>query len=90
VTPFVVFPTAAIAIALHLRFRSRLTGRTKPAAEAVFTGNCKIREHTGDGAFVGRCDFATYNGFCPRHGAVEDYPTLDDREVPVSSRRRPS
>lgn len=56
-------------------------------SEREFTGSCPIREHTGDGAYVGRCDFATYDGFCPRHGAVEDYPTRDDREVRVEDRR---
>lgn len=67
-----------------------------PSAEApfvaggsgMFTGSCPIREHTGDGAYVGRCEFATYDGFCPRHGALEDYPTNDDREVRVEDRRR--
>lgn len=53
----------------------------------TFTGSCPIREHTGDGAYVGRCEFATYDGFCPRHGALEDYPTRDDREVRVEDRR---
>lgn len=43
-----------------------------------FTGSCPIREHAGDGHYVGRCEFATYDGFCPRHGALEDYPTNDD------------
>lgn len=52
-----------------------------------FTGSCPIREHTGDGAFVGRCWHATYDGFCPRHGALEDYPNRDDREVCVKDRR---
>lgn len=54
----------------------------------VFTGLCPIREHTGDGAYVGRCEHATYDGFCPRHGAIDDYPTSDDREVRVEDRRR--
>jgi hypothetical protein len=61
--------------------------RKKPIEE--FTGNCPIREHTGDGAYVGRCEFATYNGFCPRHGALEDYPNRDDRDVLVENRRKP-
>lgn len=56
---------------------------------AAFTGSCPIREHTGDGAYVGRCEHATYNGYCPRHGALEDYPTNDDREVRVQDRRQP-
>ena len=50
-------------------------------------GNCRIREHTADGAYVGPCDFAVYDGVCPRHGVVADYPTLDDREVAVADRR---
>lgn len=53
-----------------------------------FTGSCPIREHTGDGHYVGRCEFATYDGYCPRHGALEDYPNRDDREVRVADRRR--
>jgi len=56
-------------------------------AEPKFTGSCPIREHTGDGAYVGRCDFATYDWFCPRHGALEDYPDRDDREIRVADRR---
>ena len=28
-----------------------------------FTGVCPIREHTGDGAYVGRCEFATYDRY---------------------------
>lgn len=52
-----------------------------------FTGSCPIREHTGDGYYVGRCDFATYDGVCPRHGRLEDYPDNDDREVEVRNRR---
>lgn len=63
----------------------RLRRRTEPPR--VFTGSCPIREHTGDDHYVGRCDFATYNGICPRHGVVEDYPTLDDREVDPRERR---
>ncbi len=64
------------------------TGQREVKPPAVFTGSCPIREHTGDGAFVGRCEFATYDGFCPRHGATEDYPNRDDREVRVADRRR--
>jgi hypothetical protein len=55
--------------------------------EPAFTGSCPVRVHTGDGHCVGRCEFATYDGFCPRHGALEDYPTNDDREVRVEDRR---
>jgi hypothetical protein len=66
----------------------RLWGKKKLEPRRLFTGSCPIREHIGDGAYVGRCDFATYDGFCPRHGAVEDYPNRDDRDVRVAARRR--
>lgn len=59
-----------------------------PRTHAMFTGNCVIREHTGDGHYVGRCDFATYNHICPRHGIVVDYPNDDDRDITVDQRRR--
>lgn len=60
----------------------------RPAAPApVLTGNCPIREHTGDGAYVGRCYFATYDHICPRHGLLEDYPDNDDRAVDPRERR---
>lgn len=52
--------------------------------------NCPIREHTGDGAYVGRCDFYIRNDACPRHGYLIDYPTLDDREVDPQDRRFPN
>lgn len=61
--------------------------RRKQVPPRELTGNCPIREHTGDGAYVGRCDFATYDGACPRHGVVADYPSHDDREIPVAARR---
>lgn len=60
--------------------------RRSSRREPVLTGNCPIREHAGDGVFVGRCDHAVYDGVCPRHGRVADYPTRDDREVAVSAR----
>lgn len=56
--------------------------------EPAFTGSCPIREHTGDGHYVGRCEFATYDGYCPRHGALADYPDNDDRAVAVADRRK--
>lgn len=65
----------------------RRTGRTPGIVAPTFTGSCPIREHTGDGHFVGRCEFPTYEGFCPRHGALEDYPNSDDREVRAQDRR---
>jgi hypothetical protein len=55
--------------------------------QSRFTGPCPIREHTGDGAYVGRCDHATHNFICPRHGKLADYPTNDDREVDPRDRR---
>jgi hypothetical protein len=54
--------------------------RRKPdlaAVDRIFTGSCRVREHTGDGGYVGACEFATYDGFCPRHGDVLAY--LDGR-----------
>jgi hypothetical protein len=56
-------------------------------AEHTFTGSCSIREHAGDGAYIGRCDFATYGGVCPRHGRLSDYPENDDRAVRPEDRR---
>jgi len=62
--------------------------RRKPKeAPRRFDGNCPIREHTGDGNYVGRCDHSVYDGICPRHGAVADYPNHDDRDIPVDARR---
>lgn len=63
-------------------------GRKREEPRRAPDGNCPIREHAGDGVYVGRCDFAVYDGVCPRHGVVADYPTLDDREVAVEDRRR--
>ena len=51
------------------------------------TGNCPISEHTADGHPVGRCDFAHYDDVCPRHGVLEDYQNLDDRDVDPAARR---
>jgi hypothetical protein len=82
-----------VLVVMLRRRHSRLTraGRSAigfPSSAAPRSvGSCPIREHAGDGAYVGRCEFATYDGFCPRHGAVEDYPTRDDREVAVADRR---
>lgn len=66
------------------RFLRRVRKQTAPK---VFTGSCPIREHAGDGGYVGRCYFATYNHACPRHGLLSDYPDNDDREVAVADRR---
>lgn len=54
--------------------------------DKTLTGNCPIREHTGDGAYVGRCCFACYDNVCPRHGRLADYPNDDDRELAVADR----
>lgn len=58
--------------------------RAKPTFE--MTGSCPVREHTGDGAYVGRCEHATYGGYCPRHGRLADYPDNDDRAVDPADR----
>lgn len=63
------------------------TGRRDAQQPKVFSGSCPIREHTGDGSYVGRCEFATYDDVCPRHGALKDYPNRDDRDVRVADRR---
>lgn len=39
----------------------------------VFTGNCLVWQHTGDGVYVGRCYHSTYNGRCHVHGDVRIY-----------------
>lgn len=39
----------------------------------VFTGNCMVRLHTGDGNPVGPCWHSTYNGVCPSCGDVTAY-----------------
>lgn len=54
----------------------------------ILTGSCPVREHAGDGGFVGRCEFATYDGVCGRHGRVDLVPDLDDRELPAESEAR--
>lgn len=43
--------------------------KRKPAPK-VFTGNCMVYQHTGDGAYAGRCYHSTYNGVCHLHGDV--------------------
>lgn len=62
-------------------------GKTE-VKKRVLTGNCPIIEHAGDGVSVGRCDFALWDNICPRHGLLEDYPNLDDRDVPYPHMRR--
>jgi hypothetical protein len=58
-------------------------------SDGELTGSCPIREHAGDGAYIGRCDFATHGFVCPRHGYLKDYPNNDDRDVAVADRRLP-
>jgi hypothetical protein len=48
--------------------------KRKPV-ESIFTGNCLVREFTGDGVSVG-CYHSTYNGICPRHGDVTEHFAL--------------
>lgn len=48
--------------------------------------NCPIREHTGDGYYVGRCEHAVKHGYCPRHGLISLYKNNDDRDLPISRR----
>jgi hypothetical protein len=68
------------------QFDERIASLTKKDRLALITGNCEIREHTRDGASVGRCTFALYDNICPRHGLIEMYPNLDDREVDPQER----
>lgn len=72
---------------------SRLRGYICPGGRTKFklwtgklTGNCPIREHTGAGDYVGACTYACYDGVCPRHGRVSDYPCRDDRDVDIYER----
>jgi hypothetical protein len=58
-----------------------------------FTGNCPVRQHTADGAFVGRCWHSTYDGYCPSHGKVSkwlgedaDLANADDRKIDYAQR----
>lgn len=56
--------------------------RKKRESEPVFTGNCYVRQHTGDGHFVGRCYHSTYNDVCPVHGNVGEW--LADKPTNMS------
>ncbi len=60
--------------------------------EPEFTGNCPVRQHTADGAYVGRCEHSTYDGSCHLHGDVArflspdaDLKDADDRRLPVEA-----
>jgi len=45
--------------------------------EPEFTGNCPVRQHTGDAHYVGRCEYATYDGHCRVHGDVTRFLAPD-------------
>lgn len=51
--------------------------------EPEFTGNCPVRQHTTDGAYVGRCWHSTYDGRCHLHGDVTRFlsPDADLRDA---------
>lgn len=76
----------------EMRLLRGISGRkreARPAAEFPFTGNCPVRQHTADGAGVGRCWHSTYQGVCPVHGEVSewlkpdaDLKQADDRLLP--------
>lgn len=58
--------------------------RTVPEPEPEFTGNCMVRQYTGDGDSVGPCWYATYDGQCPLHGDVSDYLEIcSEHEVDI-------
>lgn len=50
--------------------------KRKLERKPIFTGNCMVRQHTGDGDCVGRCWHSTHDGVCHLHGDVSVY--LDD------------
>ena len=77
---------------MPLRFTK--IGFKREVPNFALTGNCRVREHTGDGAYVGLCYFATYEGYCPRHGDVRafvnedaDLTGADDRLLPPHGQR---
>jgi hypothetical protein len=53
-----------------------------------FTGNCLVRQHTGDGYYVGRCWHSTYNGSCHLHGDVTEWLDGDFMRWPSDERLR--
>lgn len=70
----------------HGRSGEVKVGRRADPEERVFTGTCPVRQHTGDGAYVGRCYHSTYDGICHLHGDVShwlvegaDLKDADDR-----------
>jgi hypothetical protein len=53
--------------------------KRKPEPEPrVFTGNCMVWQHDGDGRSVGRCYHSTYNGVCHLHGDVAAWIVYGD------------
>jgi hypothetical protein len=75
-----------ILIGLFAPLVVELRRRFWPPPAAPVLGSCDVREHTADGAYVGRCEHATHDGVCPRHGRLSDYPNRDDREVDPAQR----
>ncbi len=66
----------------------RRSDRKQPEAPREFTGTCPVRQHTGDGHYVGRCYHSTYGGHCHLHGDVSrflpegaDLAGADDRQL---------
>lgn len=55
-------------------------------------GNCPVIERAGDGDAVGRCDFALYGTFCPRHGNLTDRlaKAADGSWEPIDEQTLPS
>lgn len=51
-----------------------------------FTGTCPVRQHTADGAYVGRCWHSTYDSVCPLHGQVR-YFLGDDADLTYADDR---
>jgi hypothetical protein len=90
-----------IAVAVFAAHRARSAQAAKPLtseqvrAKYGFTGNCPVRQRTGDGASVGRCWHSTYGGICPSHGNVSAYLTdpdtgrctVDENDLPPREQR---
>lgn len=63
-------------------------GHSPTPQPPLFTGTCPVRQHTGDGHYVGRCYHSTYGGRCHVHGDVSrwlvdgaDLTDADDRTI---------
>lgn len=70
-------------------FRRKTNQQRAWERKGTFTGTCPVRQHTGDGDYVGRCYHSTYNGVCYLHGDVSqwlvdgaDLASADDRLIP--------